>query len=156
MIEGGIADYRRYVTGRVWDRAFAFLLGLPADAETGRRALGDDGLYAGIDTYTTKAREAAVLETHERHVDIQVLLAGIEVIELYPRASLAERDPYDPARDATFYQIPVRAAPVRITLTPGRFAVFFPEDAHMPCLNAGLVPQPVRKVVVKVPLALLP
>lgn len=155
MIEGAIADYRRYVSGAIWDRAFAFLNGLSPDAGTGRRSLGDDGLYAGIDAYTTKAREAAILETHQRHVDIQVLLAGTEVIELYPQASLVEREPYDPARDATFYRIPVLAAPVRITLTPGRFAVFYPEDAHMPCLNVGLVPQPVRKVVVKVPLSLL-
>lgn len=156
MIEGAIADYRRYVNGSVWDRAFAFLNGLPPDAAVGRHALGDDGLYAGIDTYTTKAREGAILETHQRHVDIQMLLSGVEVIDLYPQASLAERDPYDPSRDATFYHIPVRAAPVRLALIPGRFAVFFPEDAHMPCLNAGLVPQPVRKVVVKVPLVLLP
>ncbi len=156
MIEEDITLFDRYPFGSVWREAFAFLQSLETAAETGRRILRGDDLYAGIDVYTTKAREAAKLETHRKYVDIQVLLSGTEMIDVYPKSSLKVSEPYLPERDAEFYHVPARVPPVRVTLTPGRFAVFFPEDAHMPCLNAGLVPLEVRKVVVKVALPLLP
>jgi YhcH/YjgK/YiaL family protein len=47
-----------------------------------------------------------------------------------------------------FYNVP-DTAPVNVTLRPGQFIVFFPEDAHMPCLNAGADSKPVQKIVIK-------
>jgi YhcH/YjgK/YiaL family protein len=40
-------------------------------------------------------------------------------------------------------------------LHPGDFVVFFPEDAHMPCLMTGNSPQPVKKIVTKLAVELL-
>ena len=155
MIEDAISNHALYRFGPVWQTAFDFIRSLGADEATGRRVLSSDGLYAGIDVYATKMREAAKLETHQKHVDIQLLLSGREIIDVYPRASLTISEPYDPARDATFYRVPSDPAPVRVLLTPGRFVVLFPDDAHMPCLAAGPVPEDVRKVVVKVPVGQL-
>ena len=154
MIEDAISNHSLYPFGPAWTAAFAFLNSLDAGAETGKRFIRDNELYAGIDVYTTRAREAAKLETHRKYVDIQILLSGSEIIDVYPKHTLKVSEPYNPERDAEFYHVPT-VTPIRVTLTPGRFVVLFPDDAHMPTLNVGLVPQEVKKVVVKVALPLL-
>lgn len=61
---------------------------------------------------------------------------------------------YDAGKDAVFYRRPA-SAPCRLKLMPGRFAVFFPPDAHSCLIQTGEAPAPLKKVVVKVALDLL-
>jgi YhcH/YjgK/YiaL family protein len=154
MISDSIDHHHLYPYGAAWQKAFAFLRGLSPDTPTGKYVLDGTLMYAGIDVYATKTRETAKLETHRKYVDIQVLLSGAEVIDVYPKSSLTVNEPYDPGRDAEFYHVP-ETAPVRAELTPGRFLVFFPDDAHMPCLSVGSARQSVKKVVVKIAVELL-
>jgi YhcH/YjgK/YiaL family protein len=148
MIIDSIKNHTLYHYGELWAKAFDFLRTLESDIEDGKNIIDVDNLFAGIDRYATKARTDAKLETHQRYIDIQVLLSGTECLEIFPKDELTVREPYDPDKDAEFYEVP-DTAPVRITLRPGQFAVFFPEDAHMPCLNAGDTSGPVTKVVIK-------
>ena len=53
--------------------------------------------------------------------------------------------PYDGTKDVAFFL----GAGDWLTLTPGRFAIFFPQDVHLPCIQANAA-QRVRKIVVKV------
>ena len=50
---------------------------------------------------------------------------------------------HDKYIDFTFYRDPVERV---FTLSPGEFVIFFPEDAHAPCIGEGVI----RKVVAKV------
>lgn len=59
-----------------------------------------------------------------------------------PRADLPEAA-YDAEKDISFYE---GAATDYLTVKPGMFVIFFPEDAHAP----GVTPEKVRKVIVKV------
>jgi YhcH/YjgK/YiaL family protein len=149
MIADSIQNSTRYPFGPAWTTAFEFLKTLMPDSETGKRLIQGTELFVGVDTYETKPRSAAKLETHRKYVDIQVLLCGTEVIEVFPKQGLTVSEPYNPEKDAEFYQVPADPG-TRIALSPGRFIVFFPEDAHMPCLMAGRSPEPVKKVVIKV------
>jgi len=154
MIADSIKNRHLYPFGAAWDAAFAFIQNLTPESATGKQLIQGDQLYAGIDSYSTKSRDSAKLETHRKYVDIQLLLSGEEIIEVFPKASLTVSEPYNPDRDAEFYHVPSQAS-ARMLLTPGRFLVFFPEDAHMPCLSVGDSPQPVKKVVIKVAVELL-
>ena len=154
MIADSIQNSARYPFGPAWNAAFEFLKTLSPDSETGKRLIQDSKLFAGVDTYETKSRADAKLETHRKYVDIQMLLSGREAIEIFPKKGLAVSEPYNPEKDAEFYHVPAETH-ARITLRPGQFLVFFPEDAHMPCLMAGNSPQPVKKVVIKVAVELL-
>lgn len=149
MIIDRIEYHTLYPYGNLWAQAFEFLKTATPKMEDGKVVLDGDDLFAGIDCYETKARADAKLETHRKYVDIQVLLSGTECLEVYPKTGLCVSKPYNTDKDAEFYEVPEKA-PVRITLTPGQFMVFFPEDAHMPCLNAGDTSEPVQKVVIKV------
>ena len=148
MIIDRIENHTLYPYGDLWVKAFDFLRTATPEMEDGKVILDGDDLFAGIDCYETKARAAAKLETHQRYIDIQILLSGTECLEVFPKDGLTVSEPYDVKKDAEFYEVP-DTAPVRVTLAPGQFIVFFPEDAHMPCLNAGDRSKPVQKVVIK-------
>jgi len=148
MIIDSIKNHTLYPYGDLWTKAFDFLRTATPELEDGKVILDGDDLFAGIDCYVTKARADAKLETHQRYVDIQVLLSGTECLEIFPQANLTVSEPYDAERDVEFYEVP-ETAPIRVTLKPGQFIVFFPEDAHMPCLNADDTLKPVQKVVIK-------
>jgi len=149
MIIDSIENYSRYSFGPIWQKAFDFLKTVTPEMEDKKYFLQAEDLYAGVDSYNTKSRSAAKLETHCKYMDIQFLIQGSETFEIYPRNELTIQEPYNPEKDAMFYQVPAEPR-ARVTLAPGQFIVFFPEDAHMPCLMTGSEPQPVKKVVVKV------
>jgi biofilm protein TabA len=154
MIADSIENSTLYPLGPAWNTAFEFIKTLTPDSETGKQLIQGDALFVGIDCYETKARAVAKLETHRKYVDIQLLLSGSEVIEIFPKRTLTVSEPYNPARDVEFYEKPDEAH-AKVTLHPGQFLVFFPDDAHMPCLMAGASPDPVKKVVVKIAAELL-
>jgi len=122
-------------------------------------------LKAIVSEYETKTVNENGFESHRKNIDIQALLTGTERIAFLPVDQLTETTPYNDATDATFYEVPssislhtsalghqtssVFPLPSSVTLRPGSFALFFPHDAHMPCLSIE-APTKVKKVVVKV------
>ncbi|MBI9021218.1 MAG: YhcH/YjgK/YiaL family protein [Verrucomicrobia bacterium] len=148
MIIDRIENHTLYNFGPLWDASFEFIKTLAPEKEEGKTILQGDDLFAGVNCYNTKSRDIAKLETHQTYVDIQLLLSGSEGLEVFPKAGLTVEEPYDSQRDVEFYQVPEKAQ-AKIILEPGYFIVFFPEDAHMPCLTTDDSPQPVKKVVLK-------
>lgn len=142
----------------VWQQALEGLAALKADAPDATLDWHPGGaLYVMIQGYTThSALEAARecrFEAHKRFIDIQLLLAGEEAIDIAPVHSLKADGPFDAERDVGFFLTPDLPA-TRLVLRPGDFAVFFPDDAHRPKLAVSS-PLPLRKAVVKIDLALL-
>jgi YhcH/YjgK/YiaL family protein len=113
---------------------------------TGRMEIDGNGLYAVVIKGPGRSPMDALIETHDRYIDIQYLISGDETIGWKARRDLGEpTDATDPRNDVTFYP----DKPVSWTaLTPGMMGIYFPEDAHMPMLTGGEV----HKVVVKVAL----
>lgn len=126
-------------------RALAFLRDTPlAMLPLGKLHLDGEQLFATIEEYTTRPATSGRWETHRRYVDVQCLISGRERIGFAPRAALRELEPYDPQRDVAFYT----GVGEQLTLIPGLFVVFTPQDAHMPGL-AVVEPEAARKVVIK-------
>ena len=119
----------------------------------GRTEIDGDTLFATAAEYQSKPRAAAKWESHRRYADIQLIVAGEEQIAYAPIASLTPKDAYDEAKDRTLYHDDATPqGPAQLfRYRPGHFAIFFPEDGHMPDLALG-EPAPVRKIVVKVKL----
>lgn len=149
MIFGHIDDRHEGLSGQPWDRAFEFLTSLNGDANEGRYELDGDTVYAAVDSYETRTPESALPEAHRDYIDIQVVLAGHEQIAWWPTPDLQVKTPYEFKKDIAFFDRP-EDADATLDMVPGRFAVFFPCDAHMPCLQIGDGPTPVKKVVVKI------
>lgn len=108
------------------------------------------GAFTLEQVYLPKARPEGFFESHRKYIDVQVIVAGEELMEVEAVARLVVAMPYDSERDLIKYAGTATAAVLR--MRTGDAAVFFPEDGHMPSLHwrgAGLV----RKTVVKVPVA---
>ncbi|CAI0991825.1 YhcH/YjgK/YiaL family protein [Serratia quinivorans] len=91
-------------------------------------------------------------EVHRQNVDVQFLVSGSELIGVAAdRGDNPVHQELLAQRDIIFYRDVADES--WLTLQPGNFAVFFPQDVHRPaCINQQ--PCAIRKVVVKIPLAL--
>ena len=111
---------------------------------SGKYEIAGKSLYAVISRGRGQKRREGRLESHVKYTDIQLVLAGIDCMGWKPLA-LCKRPggKYDPKTDTRlFADKPAAWMPV----SNGEFAIFFPEDAHMPSISPGRL----HKVVVKV------
>lgn len=133
------------------------MLGPLAAMPTGRHTLVPGKAEVILDRYTPSADRAVVWETHRRHADIQLVLAGEERFGWLPLSGAPPvKEAYEVERDACFYQPPSpmhAPPPCYLPLRAGDFAIFLPEDVHAPGLvpdgQAGPIAE-VTKAVVKV------
>lgn len=111
----------------------------------GSHPIHGDRLYVNVEDDLGKRREEAAVEYHRRMVDIQLPLNIPETYGFVPVDDLPPL-PFDEDRDfAKSDGLPVRGF---ITLKPGEFVIFFPEDGHAPCIADGLIHKAVFKVAV--------
>ncbi|SKA22429.1 YhcH/YjgK/YiaL family protein [Consotaella salsifontis] len=108
----------------------------------------DDAMFAVVQDYTTAPKATRRPEFHERHIDIQYIVAGREVIGVAPRSGdVRIVEDHLATRDVAFVE--EISEETDITVWAGGFAVFFPWDIHRPqCFAAAA--EPVRKVVIKI------
>ena len=111
--------------------------------EAGRVNIEGNKLFVNHSVAKGKAVDEARMETHNSMIDIQIPLSCPEVMGYSPRQHLSEAE-YNAAKDITFY--PDRPEQF-ITVHPGEFAIFFPQDGHAPCISP--VPE-YKKLIFKV------
>lgn len=115
-----------------------------SNAEPGRIVLDGDNAYINIAHVDGKDKSAAVLETHNEYIDVQILLSGEETFAWRPRVALVkEKGEYSVQDDISFYADDVK---LYFTLSVGEFAIFFPEDGHAPCIGNGKIKKLIAKV----------
>ncbi|HXC02484.1 MAG TPA: YhcH/YjgK/YiaL family protein [Opitutaceae bacterium] len=107
------------------------------------------GAFALEQAYLTKPRAEGRWESHLAYIDVQVVVAGEELMEVVDAAYLAVAEDLRPAKDVIFYRPFAGGSVLRVRA--GEAAVFFPSDAHLPSLSVGAAATLVRKTVVKVP-----
>ena len=101
-----------------------------------------------VSEYDTKVVNENGYEAHRRFTDIQYLISGKEIVRCLPVEYLSMIKQYDDTKDAAFY-VEAGTAGQEMPLGNGYFAIFWPQDGHMPCLSVDH-PENVKKVVVKV------
>jgi biofilm protein TabA len=126
-------------------QAFEFLQrpGLETMAP-GKHEINGDRVYAIVSKDPGRQRQDARLEAHKKYIDIQLVLSGSD--EMGWKSISLCRQPagdYSPESDVRFYADDPDAW---IAVASGMFAIFFPEDAHLPMISSGLI----HKIVVKV------
>lgn len=123
-----------------------FLKQVTPDIETGVHQI-NPRVKAIVSEYQTKEVNEYGYEAHKKYIDIQYLLKGSEKVSYLPIEQLVETDPYSEENDAAFYT--ANTKPIETTLGNRYFAIFYPQDGHMPqlCVDKH---EKVMKVVVKV------
>lgn len=105
-----------------------------------------EGLKAIFSDKAGTTAEASVgkFECHNKNIDIQLCINGVETIGWKPREKcMTENGGYNPEKDVQLYN---EQPDMYFQLTNGQFAVFFPEDVHAPMIGAGEI----KKLVIKV------
>ena len=149
MIFSSLSQSDRYAALHpLFSRAFDYIRNtdLFALAPGRYHILGED-LIAIVEHAPGKTREVAKLEAHQRYIDIQLVLDGIEEMGWKPLA-----DCYNPVsehsmeKDIRFFHDAIASW---ITVPPDHFCIFFPEDAHAPLVADGQVRKVIFKIAVK-------
>lgn len=107
------------------------------------------GVFVVEQVYETKPRAEGLFEAHRKHIDVQLIVEGEEIMELADLSRMTVKQAYDAERDFALYQDNADASALRAFA--GDVAIFYPADVHMPSLRLRSGPVLVRKAVVKVP-----
>lgn len=125
--------------------AFAFLARPDlCELPVGRYEIDGDQVYALVQRQGGRKPDAGKLEAHRKYIDIQVVLGGVDTMGWRPTPTCAGiAMPYSNEKDAMLFTDQPTAW---VAVGPGEFAIFFPEDAHLPMISDGEL----YKVVLKV------
>lgn len=114
--------------------------------EPGKYEIEGDELKATVISKhgMTAAESIAKFECHNKYIDIQVCISGIEQFGWKSRNTCNDpKGEYNVEKDVMFYN---DAPDMYFQLTAGQFAIFFTEDVHAPMIGEGEI----KKLVIKV------
>lgn len=154
MIYDTLDNASVYGFGAVLEKAVQFVRTLNADSALGRHEIDGDAVYANVMEYETEEAAPEKYETHRRYVDLQAVITGSEALYVRPAEGMAVFTPYDAEKDCAFLAADGVPCDVKPQLMPGRFALLFPQDAHMGKGISFLGKSKLKKVVVKIDLNL--
>ncbi|EIA07483.1 YhcH/YjgK/YiaL family protein [Flavobacterium frigoris] len=112
--------------------------------EPGTYEIDNKAVFAIVQDYDTKEIKDCILEGHTKYIDIQYVIEGTELMGVTTKKDQKVLTS-DLDKDYTFYE----GETAYLRLETGMFTVFFPDDLHRPCVQAGESSR-VKKVVVKV------
>ncbi len=99
--------------------------------EVGKYEIVGKDLFVNVQMAKGKTPEEAVIETHNKMIDIQIPITDAETFGYTTRRELPPGE-YNAEKDIT--KLPGLAADSYVTCRPGMMAIFFPEDGHAPCI----------------------
>ena len=114
--------------------------------EMGKYEIDGDNLKAIFSSKKgmTAAESVAKFECHNKHIDIQLCIKGVEQMGWKPREKCTtENGGYNAEKDVQLYS---DAPDMYFQLTDGQFAIFFPGDVHAPMIGDSEI----KKLVIKV------
>jgi len=112
---------------------------------TGKYEIDGENIFALVSEYKTKPESEGKLEAHKKYIDVQYVIIGEELMGYSPLVNQQILDPYKEENDIVFF-----AGDKSFTkVSEGMFAIFFPEDVHMPGISTGKISD-VKKLVIKV------
>jgi YhcH/YjgK/YiaL family protein len=114
--------------------------------ETGKFELDGDNVFVLVNEYQTKENEQNIMEAHRKYIDLQYVVKGTEIVEFESFHNQDIVRAYDAENDYIFYT-PKKRVPLQFN--EKMFAIFFPEDLHMPGIMES-TPVNIKKIVVKI------
>ncbi len=144
MVIGTFAEIERYEKLHpCFKKAIEFLVEHP-NLDPGTYPIIGEDLYLSISEGNLRTKAEAPLEAHDRYIDVQLPIRGVETYGWSPRSRCkTTRAPFDKQKDIVFFEdIPE----VYFSMQPGDFAIFFPEDAHAPMIGEGMIKKAILKM----------
>ena len=115
---------------------------------------GEDMIALVCDRITGPASEK-LPEVHRRYAELQYMAGGSELMGFYP--DKGDNQIFEDCleeKDTIYYKENPHSEEKMLLMTPGTYAVFFPEDVHRPFCQTD-APARVKKIVIKIALDML-
>ena len=111
----------------------------------GKYEIDGDNIYMMIQEYNSKPLSEGKWEAHKKYIDIQYMISGTERMGYAFADKLKTDKEYDDKGDFMLFT----GSGDMLVCPPGTFMIFFPDDAHMPCIQKRKS-SAVKKAVIKV------
>lgn len=112
-----------------------------------RISIDNDDIFAILSESPLREDKDALLEVHNKYIDIQIPISKSEVFGWKSRGKLKQpTGTFDETKDIQFFDDKYE---LQFELKPDNFIVFFPNDAHAPCIGEGNVTKIVIKLKIK-------
>lgn len=138
-----LQDLKKYFN--VPEEALQFLANATKATENGKYPFTPD-CFINVMDCQTKNDDTAMMEAHDKFVDVQFMIDGEEKIYYTDRTPLELGEAYNEAKDRCFYKW--EKADV-VTYKTGEAVVLYPIEAHLPG-RAVTEEMTVKKAVMKV------
>jgi len=150
MIIDTLANASKYFSVHpLFAKAFEYINKTDLNAvEPGKYEIDGTNLKAAFSNKKgmTAAESTAKFECHNKHIDIQVCINGVEEFGWKPREKcVTPNGGYNEEKDVQLYHDKPDSF---FQLTNGQFVILFPEDVHAPMIGTAEI----RKLVIKVKL----
>ena len=93
----------------------------------------DEHCFVLEQAYISKNKEDCFFESHKKYIDIQYVFEGEEIMEVENLSNLQVTTPYKEDLDYAKYSQSKNSSILKIR--QNELAIFFPQDAHMPCIK---------------------
>lgn len=146
MILDNISNAKRYFSmHKGFEKAFTFLnQDKIRDFENGKYEIDSDRIFAIVSKEKGRELEGSQLEAHNSYIDIQMVFSGMDQMGWKSRSVCKNPSTeYHEGSDIQFFQ---DAVDHWFTVNKNEFAIFFPEDAHLPAISDEII----HKIVVKI------
>lgn len=125
----------------------AFLRDTDVAALTAGKIRLGGGVVCNVNCYEPKTD--GKWEAHRNYIDLQYVVRGAETMVYAAIDDACDADEYNAEKDLQFFGGASRS--VAMTFREGDFALFFPQDVHMPGLKNNETDGEVLKLVFKIP-----
>lgn len=149
MVFDQLQNLSKYVTQEQFQKMSNFLKLLSPDMKEGYYEIDGETIYARVMSYPTSLCQDCKIEAHDKYIDIQSSLVGIEGIDIFDRNELNILEVYNREKDVTFYEETVGSI-VSINNREGYFSMIYPNEAHRPKISVNQRCELVKKFVIKI------
>jgi len=150
MIVGRIERLEQYLPHSIKASVLAYINNIDSKSVNEVTYINEEKVYGKVMSYKLKASDECKLEAHNRYIDIQITLEGIEGIEVYCRDNMEIESVYNKENDVIFFKEDTGKKIAKIYNKPGSFSMFWPEDVHKPMVMVDDENKDIKKFVVKI------
>ena len=116
-----------------------------SEFKNGKYEIEGDDIFVIVQDYHTKPLSEGKFEAHRKYIDIQYIIKGTEKMGYTNVHKLKSATEYDETKDIIFFE----GDGDLVAVDEGFFAIFAPEDAHMPGIESK-TSEYVKKAVIKI------
>lgn len=144
-IFGNIETVKEQIDYKKFEKAFLYIQKLQDKDSLEYKSLSDIGLddcnkivldencFVLEQAYITKDKKDCFFESHRKYIDIQYIFKGSEIMEVENINKLQITKEYDSSLDFAKYAQNENTS--SLIINENELAIFYPNDAHMPCIK---------------------